>query len=828
MSEDFDIDFGGYDPNEYDPTDWVDDDGVDHAENWHQIQHKSIDLSSLTNDDFIAAIFGEVSGAGCPLVCVKYGNPDGSGWYPKAWPCDTRDANANWYCLPALYQPDESGAYRAQKKLAVSVHAIMLDDIGTKIDQERLSRCPPSWSIETSPGNFQYGYIFKKPITDLQIAEGLKQQLIEAGLCDSGATGAAARWMRTPVAINGRPKYGSPSPRCRLTIWSPELKFTVDELYEKLSLSAVPIKPAVAPKQNPERTTEAHGQPNVDGLVVISALKENGLYKKPIGSGKHDITCPWVEQHTDAVDNGAAYFEPSAEFPTGGFKCHHSHGHLFNIHQLKEFLGISSSEPVQSNCQLPQKLPPELLPVPKLDPSSLPVVIRDAAIDLADRLQCPIDYVAVSMLAAAGSVVGNQIGIFPRAVDETWEVYPALWGGIVGDPGSKKSPAVQQAHKPLLHLDDIAAQKHAQAMQTYQLQLGQYEDALAAWKRGKCTGIKPSPPVEPKRQRYFAHDTTYQALGTILESNPRGVLVIGDELSGLIQSLDTAGQEAARGFFLTGWSGTGSYSFDRIGRGSVTLSRYCLSLFGGFQPDRIRGYVKFAQRGSSKNDGLLQRFQLLVWPDQLSDIQSVDRKPNKAAMDQFHQAFMRLSTLAESKLAGAVSLPSGAQLLHFSSASQPLFNNWLLANERQLADGSLDAARQSHFAKYRSLIPALALLFHLLDGHEGPVCQECLTRSIEFAQYLRDHANRVYASASGHDLRAVRLLAARLLKGDIADGFTRRTLMLKCWSGLSTPEQAQAAIDALVEYGWLIEEEARSGGRPTMKYYLNAAAADLS
>jgi hypothetical protein len=827
MSEDFDIDFGGYDPFEYDPAEWIDNEGAAQSKNWCQIKSQSIDLSAVTNDDFIVGIFGEISAAERPLVCVKQGNPEEGGWPPKAWPFDTRQVNANWYCLPALYQPDESGAYRAQKKLAVSVHAIMLDDIGTKIDQERLSGSSPSWSIETSPGNFQYGYIFCEPITDIQIVEELKQQLINAGLCDSGATGAAARWMRMPVAINGRPKYGDPSPRCRLAQWNPRLKFTIDKLYEKLSLSRVSSKTS-SQKQNPECTTEANEQTSVDGLVVVSALKEKGLYKKPLGSGKHDITCPWVAQHTDAVDNGAAYFEPSDQFPTGGFRCHHSHGHLFNIHQLKEFLELSGSAPVETICQPLQKLPPELLPVPKLDPDSLPLVIRDAAIDLADRLQCPIDYVAVSMLAAAGSVVGNQIGIFPRAVDETWEVYPALWGGIVGDPGSKKSPAVQQAHKPLLHLDDIAAQKHAQAMQTYQVQLGQYEDAVATWKKSKSAGIKPSPPVEPKRQRYFAHDTTYQALGTILEANPRGVLVIGDELSGLIQSLDTPGQEAARGFYLTGWSGTGSYSFDRIGRGSVTLSRYCLSLFGGFQPDRIRGYVKFAQRGSSKNDGLLQRFQLLVWPDQLSDIQSVDRKPNKAAMDQFHQAFMRLSTLAESKLTGAVSLPSGAQLLHFSPESQPLFNDWLLANERQLADGTLDAARQSHFAKYRSLIPALALLFHLLDGHEGPVCEDCLTRSIEFAHYLRDHANRVYASASGHDSRAVRLLAARLLKGDIADGFTRRTLVLKCWSGLSTQEQAQAAIDALVEYGWLIEEEARSGGRPTMKYYLNAAAADLS
>jgi hypothetical protein len=785
------------------------------------------DFSKITNDQFLIAIFGEAFNTARPLVCEKLGNPDDDGWYARPWPCDTSRNESNWYCLPSIYQPDESGGYRAKKKLAVSVHAIMVDDIGTKIDTERLSSCLPSWAIETSPGNFQYGYIFQEPIADVEIVEQLKQQLIDAGLCDSGATGAAARWMRMPVAINGRRKYGASSPRCRLAQWNPQLKFTIDELYAKLSLSRVSSKTS-SKKQNPEYITEINEQASVNSLVVINALKEKALYKKSLGSGKHDITCPWVTQHTDAVDNGAAYFEPSEQFPTGGFRCHHSHGHLFNIHQLKEFLGLSRSSPDASVCKPPQKLPPELLPVPKLDPNSLPVVIRDAALDLADRLQCPIDYVAVSMLAAAGSVIGNQVGIFPQAIDETWEVYPALWGGIVGEPGSKKTPAVQQAHKPLKHLDDIAAQKYAQAMQTYQLQLKQYEDAVAVWKKGKSGGVKPETPVEPKRQRYFAHDTTYQALGVILEANPRGVLVIGDELSGLLQALDTAGQEAARGFYLSGWSGTGSYSFDRIGRGSVTLSRYCLSLFGGFQPDRIKGYVRFAQRGSSKNDGLLQRFQLLVWPDQMSDIQLVDRKPNKVAMNQCHKAFLRLSMLGEAKIPGAVSLPNGAQLLHFSPEAQPLFNNWYVKNEKLLAKGTLDSARQSHFAKYRSLVPALALLFHLLDGHEGPVCEESLIRSLEFAKYLKGHANRIYASASGHDFSTVRRLAERLLNGELADGFTCRTLTLKGWSGLSTKEQAQAGVDALVEYGWLNELEARNGGRPSVQYYLKPEADNLS
>jgi hypothetical protein len=90
------------------------------------------------------------------------------------------------------------------------------------------------------------------------------------------------------------------------------------------------------------------------------------------------------------------------------------------------------------------------------------------------------------------------------------------------------------------------------------------------------------------------------------------------------------------------------------------------------------------------------------------------------------------------------------------------------------------------------------------------------------------HANRVYASASGHDFSAVRLLAERLLKGEFIEGFTCRALTLKGWSGLSSREQAQAAIDALVEFGWLSETEVRNGGRPTMKYQLNpAASSDL-
>ncbi|NDD93354.1 DUF3987 domain-containing protein, partial [bacterium] len=351
-----------------------------------------------------------------------------------------------------------------------------------------------------------------------------------------------------------------------------------------------------------------------------AALKEKGLYKSDLGAGKHDITCPWVSQHTDSIDNGTAFFEPNPKYPSGGFRCHHSHGSSLRLRELKEFLGLNPVSATPTRVGNPQKLPAALHPVPALNPDHLPIALRDAVNDLATRLHCPSDYLAVAMLSAAGSVVGNKIGIFPYANDESWQVYPALWGGIVGDPGSKKTPSLQQAHAPLHHLENQASQKYAQDMLVFEQAKAQHEQAMKTWSSTKGSMPPPPPPTEPKRERFVVHDSTYQALGVILADNPRGVLALADELSGLLQSLDTPGQEAARGFYLTGWSGTGSYSFDRIGRGSITLARYCLSVFGGFQPDRIKQYVQFSQRGSSKNDGLLQRFQLLVWPDPLENV----------------------------------------------------------------------------------------------------------------------------------------------------------------------------------------------------------------
>jgi putative DNA primase/helicase len=470
----------------------------------------------------------------------------------------------------------------------------------------------------------------------------------------------------------------------------------------------------------------------------------------------------------------------------------------------------------------PQALPDGLLPVDRLDPTTLPSTIADALVDISERLICPIEFVAIPVLTAAGIAIGNRIGVLPKQFDDSWEVYPGFWGGIVGSPGSMKTPAQNESFRCLHHLEEQAGVAYAQAMQTYSKDMKVYEKQLKEFTSGKTT-VFPAEPKKPPKVRYIVNDVTYQALGEILAENPSGVLALADEMSGLLQSLDTPGQEAARGFFLQGWGGRGNYTFDRITRGTVVLKNYTLALFGGFQPDRIKLYVRAASNGSSQNDGLMQRFQLLVWPDLPEQVNIVDRQPDRVAIQKMESTIIRLRSLAGAGLSDSKKSSTGASLLHFDDQAQILFDNWFLENEIMLRAGDLSQAEHSHFAKYRSLIPGLALVFHLLEGHNGRICSNCLDNALRVALVLKSHAHRVYASVYGLDNEPARTLAKRILKGDLQSGFTARTVYSKGWNGL-TRGNVSPALEQLSELGWLKEVLAQTGGRPTTQYDINPHA----
>ena len=53
--------------------------------------------------------------------------------------------------------------------------------------------------------------------------------------------------------------------------------------------------------------------------------------------------------------------------------------------------------------------------------------------------------------------------------------------------------------------------------------------------------------------------------------------------------------------------------------------------------------------------------------------------------------------------------------LRFSPDAQKLFKDWIFELENRLRNNDETPAVQEHLGKYRSLMPSLALIFHLLD-----------------------------------------------------------------------------------------------------------------
>ena len=310
----------------------------------------------ITNADFVAAVFPALPEGGFAAVCSKSGDPGSGGWLASRadQSADKMAATNNNYLSCSSFYPGDDGSFKARKAHFAACHFLMLDDLGTKIPLKQLAGFELSWLIETSPGNHQGGIILSDPISDGDVAVRLLTAVIGAGLCDEGATGPLSRWARLPVAINGKPKHANEvdAPfRCRLVEYRPGKRYTPQEIVDGLKLKLAPAgrpkkeaKSDAGDRRSMDNDADDVLTPKAEENPVVSALKARGLYKTPLGSGKHNVSCPWMQEHNDGMDTGAAYFEPDELYPLGGFCCQHSHREKFHIRQLLEFLGIRNAE----------------------------------------------------------------------------------------------------------------------------------------------------------------------------------------------------------------------------------------------------------------------------------------------------------------------------------------------------------------------------------------------------------------------------------------------------------------------------------------------------
>ncbi len=130
-------------------------------------------------------------------------------------------------------------------------------------------------------------------------------------------------------------------------------------------------------------------------------------------------------------------------------------------------------------------------------------------------------------------------------------------------------------------------------------------------------------------------------------------------------------------------------------------------------------------------------------------------------------------------------------------------------------------ALESHLAKYRKLVPGLALILHLADGQIGEVSEAAIDRALKWATYLETHARRAYGSTSIATADAARAIIAKIKSGHLKASFGSREVWRPQWSLLTDRETVQAALALLVDYDWLGVETRPTAGRTATIYHVN-------
>lgn len=257
------------------------------------------------------------------------------------------------YCVSTVRYPDEDERVRRRLEDIRSAFVLPCDDIGTKAEPPPVE---PTYVLETSPGNFQYGYAID-PV-DVSTQEGERaydaclRGLALAGFNDKGCIGGT-RVIKLPRA---RHKTGF---NARLVDWHPERCWDLDELMQEMGVEPVARRRSLARvARDPDFVS-----PAIEDLddPVLRWLQEKNLYLGGRGGGDfHDVVCPWHHEHTDGgISAGYIPAGSTGVNSRVAFSCFHGH---CQERKTREFLawvreqgGPDLSAPVQRQVHIPQR-----------------------------------------------------------------------------------------------------------------------------------------------------------------------------------------------------------------------------------------------------------------------------------------------------------------------------------------------------------------------------------------------------------------------------------------------------------------------------------------
>lgn len=469
---------------------------------------------------------------------------------------------------------------------------------------------------------------------------------------------------------------------------------------------------------------------------------------------------------------------------------------------------------------------PETPAVPAFTPfpaDVLPEPIRGFVTEAAKAIGCDASYIALPLLSGLASAIGNTHRI---ALKRGWTEPAIVWTAIVGDSGTAKSPALELGLRPIRKRQHDAMKEHAEAMKQHADALAMHERDAAHWKRSKSDTPPPAKPEAPIADRCWTDDATTEALAVLLQQNPRGLLMVRDELAGWFNfdryAGGKGGGDAAKWLEMFGGR---PMVVDRKTGGTLYVPRAAVSIAGGIQPETLRRALGQEHR----DNGLAARLLLTCPP----------RKPKRWTEADVNADTEAAVALVFDRLFGLTpeTDDDGDERPRLVTLADDGKRAWVtFYNEHAGEQVNLSGDEAAAGSKLEGYAARLALVVHLTRWAAGDatlrdparVDEASIAAGVVLARWFGDEARRVYAilgeSDEGRESR--RLVEWIERKGGTA---TVRDLTRGPREYRGDPERAAKALGELVAAGvavWVHDYHSPKGGRPTDRIRLVSRRGD--
>jgi hypothetical protein len=467
---------------------------------------------------------------------------------------------------------------------------------------------------------------------------------------------------------------------------------------------------------------------------------------------------------------------------------------------------------------------------PKFTTEALPGYWADWCHASAESFACPVDYVVASLLAFSSGWLGNSRRVMAT---QDWIEPPHLWFALIGDPSTGKTPAMRQFIEVsrLLEADTTedwrAAQvRHQENTERAKAIADQWRSEVReATKDGRSppdapVGILPPAPIV--RPRVMTNSATTEELVFMLSGNPRGLVLVRDELSGWLGDFDRYSNGSGdRPFYLESWNG-GSYQPDRVkDRENPVSCRYTsLAIIGGLQPDKLREAL------SGSDDGLAARF-LYVWPSP-PPFRRLDFEHNERAIERRERLLGAARWLRSLTMDADGKGDPTPRIMRLDNKARAL-----LDDVRREAYERIKASK-GIAAGWHGKTPARALRLALVmehlqsaaDGCTAPdeVSGQAMARAAEYLDYATGMMERSLAGLAIDQADALAADIARLLVQTKPETVNERAIYQRAgFHALRNRDLRQRVFVALESAGFVRKEQPKAGmsGRHPSDWLVN-------